>query len=190
MVGEPQRLEHPGGPGGLSGVGRGARGPGPRQALSGFKGVKQRQEVAGEFTGVLVLDDFAHHPTAVAVTLAAVRQGLPQAPPGGGVRAPHQHLPAPFSRQPYAQAFNDADLILVREPPDLWKVAPEDDSFSSAQLVADLTARGKQAFAFPDTDQLLAGLLTLLHPGDVVLVMCNGDFDHLIPRLCQALSEG
>ena len=60
--------------------------PGPLQeALTGFKGVKKRQEVAGEFHGVLVVEDFAHHPTAVAVTLAAVRQGLPRAAPGGGV---------------------------------------------------------------------------------------------------------
>ena len=77
----------------------------------------------------------------------------------------------------------------MREPPDLWK-APEDDRFSSAQLTADLTARGKQAFAFPDTDRLLAGLLTLLQPGDVALIMSNGGFDNLIPRLCQALGEG
>ena len=60
--------------------------PAPLQkALTGFKGVKKRQEVAGEFDGVLVVEDFAHHPTAVAVTLAAVRAGLPPAAVGDGV---------------------------------------------------------------------------------------------------------
>ena len=77
--------------------------------------------------------------------------------------------------------------ILVREPSDLWK-APEDDRFSSPQLVADLARAGRQAWYFPDTDALLDSLLTHFKPGDTVLVMSNGSFDGLIPRLCQALT--
>ncbi len=157
-----------------------------QEALAGFQGVHKRQEVAGEFKGVLVLQDFAHHPTAVAVTLQAVRQGFPA-----------RRLVAVFEprtntsrrrifQAPYAAAFKDADLILVREPPDLWKVEPE-EQFSSRQLAADLARQGKTAFYYPDTDQLLAGLLPLLSPGDLVLIMSNGDFDHLVPRLCEAL---
>ncbi len=158
-------------------------------ALLSFKGVKRRLETVGDYRGITVLDDFAHHPTAVAATLAAVRQGYPKRRLVA-VFEPRTNTSrrAIFQAQ-YAQAFGDADLIIVREPPDLWK-APEDDRFSSAQLAADLTARGKKAFAFPDTDQLLAGLLPLLHQGDVALIMSNGGFDNLIPRLCQALSEG
>ena len=164
--------------------------PGPLQeALAGFQGIHKRQEVAGEFRGVLVLQDFAHHPTAVAVTLAAVRQGYPD-----------RRLVAVFEprtntsrrrifQEHYAKAFQDADLIFVREPPDLWKVEPE-EQFSSQQLVADLERQGKTAAYFPDTDQLLAGLLPRLQPGDLVLVMSNGDFDHLVPRLCEALGGG
>ena len=74
----------------------------------------------------------------------------------------------------------------MREPPDLWKVEPE-EQFSSRQLVSDLGRRGQTAFYFPDTDQLLKGLLDLLKPGDLVLIMSNGDFDHLSPRLAAAL---
>ncbi len=163
--------------------------PGPlREALAGFQGVHKRQEVAGEFKGVLVMQDFAHHPTAVMVTLDAVRQAHPA-----------RRLVAVFEprtntsrrrifQELYAAAFDAADLILVREPPDLWKVEPE-EQFSSRQLVADLTRQGKMAFYYPDTDQLLEGLLPLLQPGDLVLVMSNGDFDHLVPRLCEALGK-
>jgi UDP-N-acetylmuramate: L-alanyl-gamma-D-glutamyl-meso-diaminopimelate ligase len=158
-----------------------------KEALAGFQGVHKRQEVAGEFKGVLVLQDFAHHPTAVAVTLAAVRQGYPA-----------RRLVAVFEprtntsrrrifQAPYAAAFKDADLILVREPPDLWKVEPE-EQFSSRQLVEDLERQGRRAFYFPDTDRLLEGLLPMLQQGDLVLVMSNGDFDHLVPRLCEALT--
>ncbi len=164
--------------------------PGPlKEALAGFKGIHKRQEVAGEFGGVLVLQDFAHHPTAVAVTLAAVRQGYP----GRRLVAVFEPRTNTSRRrifqEHYAGSFQDADLILVREPPDLWKVEPE-EQFSSQQLVADLERQGKSASYFPDTDQLLAGLLPRLQPGDLVLVMSNGDFDHLVPRLCEALGKG
>jgi len=162
--------------------------PGPlRQALTGFQGVRKRQDVAGEFDGVLVMEDFAHHPTAVAVTLAAVRQAYPERRLVAAFEPRTNTSRRKIFQAPYAEAFKDADLILVREPPDLWKVEPE-EQFSSRQLVADLTARGQQARYFPDTDELLNGLLQTLRPGDLVLVMSNGDFDHLVRRLCDALA--
>jgi UDP-N-acetylmuramate: L-alanyl-gamma-D-glutamyl-meso-diaminopimelate ligase len=157
-----------------------------KAALPGFQGVRKRQEVAGEFNGVLVLEDFAHHPTAVMVTLAAVRRAYPERRLVAAFEPRTNTSRRRIFQKPYAQAFDDADLILVREPPDLWKVEPE-EQFSSRQLVADLQARGRAALYFPDTDLLLEGLIENVRPGDVVLVMSNGDFDHLVPRLCEAL---
>ena len=162
----------------------GALGP----ALAGFQGVRKRQDAAGEFQGVLVLEDFAHHPTAVAVTLEAVRQGYPGRRLVAAFEPRTNTSRRRVFQEPYARAFKDADLVLVREPPDLWKVEPE-EQFSSRQLVADLNARGQQALYFADTDSLLAGLLQNVQPGDVVLTMSNGDFDHLVPRLCEALKK-
>jgi UDP-N-acetylmuramate: L-alanyl-gamma-D-glutamyl-meso-diaminopimelate ligase len=159
-----------------------------KEVLPGFRGVKKRQEVAGEFDGILVLEDFAHHPTAVGVTLAAVRQAYPTRRLVAAFEPRTNTSRRKIFQAPYASAFKDADLILVREPPDLWKVEPE-EQFSSPQLVADLKAHGQQAFYFPDTDQLLAGLLDNLRSGDVVLVMSNGDFNHLVSRLCEALGK-
>jgi UDP-N-acetylmuramate: L-alanyl-gamma-D-glutamyl-meso-diaminopimelate ligase len=157
-----------------------------QEVLPGFKGVKKRQEVAGEFDGILVLEDFAHHPTAVGVTLAAVRQAYPTRRLVAAFEPRTNTSRRKIFQKPYAAAFKDADLILVREPPDLWKVEPE-EQFSSQQLVADLKGSGKEAIYFPDTDQLLADLLQHLRSGDVVLVMSNGDFNHLVRRLCEAL---
>jgi UDP-N-acetylmuramate: L-alanyl-gamma-D-glutamyl-meso-diaminopimelate ligase len=157
-----------------------------QKALPGFQGVKKRQEVAGEFDGVLVVEDFAHHPTAVAVTLAAVRQAYPERRLVAAFEPRTNTSRRKIFQEPYARAFKDADLVLVREPPDLWKVEPE-EQFSSRELVADLNAGGREARFFPDTDALLASLLQTLRPGDVVLVMSNGDFNHLVPRLCEAL---
>ena len=164
-------------------------GVGPQElvpALTSFQGVKRRLEVVGEYQGILVLDDFAHHPTAVAATLAAVRQGYPGRRLVAVFEPRTNTSRRAIFQEPYAQAFGEADFIVVREPPDLWKV-PEGERFSSAQLAADLTVLGKRAYSFPDTDQLLEGLLPLLQPGDVALIMSNGDFDHLVLRLCQAL---
>ena len=159
-----------------------------KEGLPDFAGVKRRLEVVGDFKGITVVDDFAHHPTAVAETLLAARG-----------RFPGRRLLVAFEprtntsrrrifQQEYVQALAAADLILVREPSDLWK-APEDDRFSSAQLVADLINIGRQAWYFPDTDALLAQLLAQVQPGDTVLIMSNGGFDGLIPRLCQALDQ-
>jgi UDP-N-acetylmuramate: L-alanyl-gamma-D-glutamyl-meso-diaminopimelate ligase len=158
-----------------------------KRALPDFTGVKRRLEMVGDFNGITVVDDFAHHPTAVAETLLAARG-----------RFPGRRLVVAFEprtntsrraifQQEYVQALAGADLIFVREPTDIWK-APEDDRFSSSQLVADLTLAGRRAWYFPDTDALLAALLTHVQPGDVVLIMSNGGFDGLIPRLCQALA--
>ncbi len=160
-----------------------------RQGLAGFQGVKRRQEMACQGRGIVVLDDFAHHPSAVAATLEAVRQGYP----GRRLLAAFEPRTNTSRRRvfqaDYVRAFGAADLIFVREPPDPWKV-PEGERFSSEQLAADLRARGREAWSFPDTDALLAGLREALRPGDVVLVMSNGDFDHLVSRLCAALEEG
>ena len=135
---------------------------------------------------MLVVEDFAHHPTAVGVTLAAVRRAYPERRLVAAFEPRTNTSRRRIFQKPYAQAFHDADLILVREPPDLWKVEPE-EQFSSRELVADLAAAGQEARYFPDTDALLEGLLHTLRPGDVVLVMSNGDFNHLVPRLCEAL---
>ena len=162
--------------------------PGDLQAaLRGFKGVRKRQDVAGEYRGILVMEDFAHHPTAVAVTLAAVRQAYPERRLVAAFEPRTNTSRRKIFQEPYAQAFQDADLILVREPPDLWKVEPE-EQFSSSRLVADLNARGQEAIYCAGTDQLLDGLLRRVRPGDVVLVMSNGDFDHLVARVCEALA--
>jgi UDP-N-acetylmuramate: L-alanyl-gamma-D-glutamyl-meso-diaminopimelate ligase len=166
----------------------GAEVPPLQKALTGFNGVKKRQEVAGEFAGVLVVEDFAHHPTAVMVTLDAVRRAYPERRLVAAFEPRTNTSRRRIFQKPYAQAFHDADLILVREPPDLWKVAPE-EQFSSRELVADLAGAGQEARYFPDTEALLEGLLSALRPGDVVLVMSNGDFNHLVPRLCEALGK-
>lgn len=163
------------------------------QAQAGFQGVKRRQEVRGKAGGVLVVDDFAHHPTAVRETLAAIKEfGLPGWSPGAGRLVAAFEPRSNTSRRnvfqaDYAQAFAAADLVFLREPPGMEAV-PEAERFSSARLAADLQAQGQDARAFNDGDALLAALLAALRPGDLCLAMSNGGFDNLHARLLAGLA--
>lgn len=172
-----------------------AAGLGASQAASlqaGFGGVKRRQEVRGQAGGVVVVDDFAHHPTAVRETLAAVRDfGLPAWRPGQGrlaaVFEPRTNTSKrAIFQDEYAQAFGGADLVFLREPPGVESLAAG-ERFSSERLAESLRGQGQWARAYADTDALLAGLLQELAPGDLCLVMSNGGFDNLHQRLLLAL---
>ena len=156
------------------------------KAVETFKGAKRRQEVRGIKNDVVVLDDFAHHPTAVKVTIEGVKQYYG-----------HRRVIAVFeprtnsSRRKvfqtvYPDSFGVADLVCIRQAALLEKI-PADQRFSSEQLVADLKARGKDAHFFTDTDGIIEYLVQTARPGDVVLVMSNGGFDNIHSRLLAAL---
>ncbi|RPI79198.1 MAG: UDP-N-acetylmuramate:L-alanyl-gamma-D-glutamyl-meso-diaminopimelate ligase [Desulfobacteraceae bacterium] len=157
-----------------------------KMALQDFKGVKRRQEIRGEKQGILVLDDFAHHPTAVRETIRAVRE-----------RYPHRRLVAVFEprsnssrrnifQDQYARAFDQADLILIPEPGLMEKI-PAAERFSALKLVQDLQQKGLKAFHCANTSQLLDEILNQAQKNDVILVMSNGSFDNLIEKLLNRL---
>jgi UDP-N-acetylmuramate: L-alanyl-gamma-D-glutamyl-meso-diaminopimelate ligase len=155
-------------------------------ALEGFKGTRRRQEVRGVKAGVVVIDDFAHHPTAVRETIRAVKAFYK------GHRLVAVFEPRTNSsrrsifQSVYASSFDDADMVCVREAPMLEKIPP-DQRFSSSQLVMDLCARGKDAFFFGDTDAIIRFLVDQARPKDVFLIMSNGGFDNIHDRLLAKL---
>ena len=157
-------------------------------ALSTFGGVKRRQEVRGVERGITVIDDFAHHPTAVHETLAALKAAY------AGQRLVTVFEPRTNSsrraifQQDYVSAFDAADLTLIRRPIPLDNV-PAEELFSSEQLASDLQARGLDARTFADTDAILAHLMTTLKEGDVVAILSNGGFDNIHSRLLSQLQE-
>jgi UDP-N-acetylmuramate: L-alanyl-gamma-D-glutamyl-meso-diaminopimelate ligase len=137
---------------------------------------------------VVLIDDFAHHPTAVKATCSGVRS-----------RFPDRRLVAVFEprtntskraifQELYVPAFLDADVIVLREPRDVEAI-PETDRFSSSMLASSLRELGKNAQAFADTDELIDFLVDELRPNDVALVMSNGSFDNLNGRLLEILKE-
>jgi UDP-N-acetylmuramate: L-alanyl-gamma-D-glutamyl-meso-diaminopimelate ligase len=161
-------------------------------ALPRFAGVKRRQEVRGEIGGVTVLDDFAHHPTAVRETVAAVR-----------AKYPGRRLVAVFEprtntsrrkvfQAEYARAFDGVARAVVAVVPDtpIYSATGEvTERFSAAELASDLCARGIAAEAIDGADAIATRLAADLEPGDVVLGMSNGGFGGFYEKLLAKLES-
>ena len=162
-----------------------------QRVLLDFAGVRRRQEVRGVAGGVTVIDDFAHHPTAVRLTIEAMRHRYP------GQRLWAVLEPRSFTargarfQNEFTEALAGAERVLIARPlasaysgiqtPGEW--APLD----TGAMVAKLNARGVQALNPEDTEEILAVLSGETAPGDVVLIMSNGGFDDIHNRLLDAL---
>lgn len=156
------------------------------EALKTFEGIKRRQEIRGCKNGITVMDDFAHHPTAVRETLAAVKSVYT----AGRIIAVFEPRTNSSMRRvfqnDYPQSFDGADLVCIRKPPLLHKI-PVAERFSSELLVSDLKHRGIDARFFQDTDAIIDFLISAARPEDLVLIMSNGGFDRIHERLLAAL---
>ena len=157
-----------------------------REGFASFKGVKRRQEIRGEIGGVLVIDDFAHHPTAVRETIIAIR-----------LRYPNRRLWAVFEprsntsrrnihQAEYTTAFTGAAHASIRVPEPHDKV-PVNERLDIGKVIDSLRSQGIDADASPDVAELLDRVATGALPGDVVLVMSNGAFGGFIPSLLERL---
>ena len=161
-----------------------------REALAAFQGVKRRLEVRGEVGGVTVYDDFAHHPTAVAATLAALRGGPGTAggwwPSSSRARTP----PAPASsrttspgRSPWPTACYVAAAHLPGKVPEAQRLSEAD------ARVGDRAAGWATPVFLPTVEGIVSALAAELRPGDRVAILSNGGFGGIHEKLLQALAE-
>jgi len=156
------------------------------KAIETFKGVKRRLELLGNYKDILLIDDFAHHPTSVRETIKAVK-GHYQNRRLVAVFEPRSNSSRRnIFQNAYASSFEGADVVILPEPPMMEKI-PLNERFSSPKLTANLKERGIDAHYFPNNDDLLDGLLAHIKPGDVILIMSNGAFDNIQERLVQRL---
>ena len=155
-------------------------------ALRRFAGVKRRLEVVGTARGVTVYDDFAHHPTAVAETLAGLRAANPDA----RIWAVFEPRSASSCRRifqdDFAQAFGPANEILIA--PVFRSTLLEAERLSVPQLVHDLAGRGQSARAASSLDDIVATIVRDHRPGDLVVLMSNGGFGGIHQKLLRALA--
>jgi len=160
-----------------------------QSALASFQNVKRRAEVRGEEKGVLVIDDFAHHPTAVRETLRALR-----------ARYRDRRLVAVFEprswssrlavfQDDYANAFAAADYVVIAAVFDSDKVTEKGRALDTRALIEAISQQGKPAFALPDASEIVTHLVPELRAGDVVAIMSNGGFGGIHERILSALQS-
>jgi len=158
------------------------------EGFATFQGVRRRQEVFAEVGGITLVDDFAHHPTAVQLTIDAIR-----------MRFPDRRLWAVFEprsatsrrnvfQDRFAGAFVGANQVIVADVYRPDQVA-EEERFSPQLLAEALQGRGVDARALPSVDDIIDKLVREAVEGDVILIMSNGGFDGIYERLPAALAE-
>jgi len=157
-----------------------------RGGLAAFLGVKRRLELVGERAGVAVFDDFAHHPTAVAETLRAVRASSPDR----RLWAIFEPRSASSCRRvfqaDFAKAFGAADEVVLATV--FRSSLPEAERLSESQLVSDLRQAGVAARHLPDVETIVREVAAEARAGDLIVVMSNGGFGGIHGKLLQALA--
>ena len=159
-----------------------------QNAFKSFKGTRRRLQVLGEFGGILLIEDFAHHPTAVRAVIQSVREMYP-----------HRRVLALFEprsntsrrnifQQEYQQSLSLADLVFCMEAYDSSNI-PESDRFSAQSLVRALKDQGKSAFSAATTLEMTHIVQQNVKKGDLVLAMSNGDFGGIYSLLQSAFSS-
>jgi len=154
--------------------------------LKSFKGIKRRQEVVGEKNGVTVIDDFAHHPTAIHLTL----EGAKDAWPGHRIWAVFEPRSATSRRKTFEdslpESFRLADRTIIAGlfAPDKLQ---EEERLDPKQVVATIKGKGREAHFFPTVEEIVTFIAKHQQPGDVVMIMSSGGFDGIHQKLLDRL---
>jgi UDP-N-acetylmuramate: L-alanyl-gamma-D-glutamyl-meso-diaminopimelate ligase len=158
------------------------------EAMESFESVKRRMQVRGEVGGVTIIDDFAHHPTAVRETLTAARAKYPDR------RIVAVFEPRSYTAQiksfqrPFTDGLAQADTVIIANlfHPERYTA---DTAISPGEMVETLKAAGLEAEFIPTPDAIVERLAPRLRRGDVVVVMSNGSFGGLHDKLLNRLAE-
>jgi len=148
------------------------------RALKTFSGIKRRQEIRGIKNGITVMDDFAHHPTAVRETIKAVKPFYKKGRVIAVFEPRTNTSMRNFFQDIYPDSFVDADLVCICEPC-IKKNIPDKDKFSIRKLVADIAKKGIEAYYFETSGDVISFLVSRLRRNDLVLIMSNGGFDNI-----------
>ncbi len=155
------------------------------QALTEFQGTGRRFEVRGEIRGISVIDDYAHHPTEIRVTISAAHMRYPKSRLWV-VWQPHTYSRTRLLFNDFVAAFDEADHVVVT---DIYaaRETPPSDGFSAQQVVTAMNH--PDANYIPDFSQISTYLVERLEPGDVLLVLSAGDADQITTSVVALLNE-
>ena len=155
-------------------------------AFKSFDGIARRQEVRGEARGVKVIDDFGHHPTAIAQTLEALRHRFR----GNRLWAVFEPRSNTTRRAVFQQqlpdALKQADGVFIAQVAKLEQI-PEEERLDAERVVAAIAKAGRPAFYEQNADAIVDRIVPMLRPNDVVAVFSNGGFDNIHEKLLARL---
>jgi UDP-N-acetylmuramate: L-alanyl-gamma-D-glutamyl-meso-diaminopimelate ligase len=157
-------------------------------AFASFKSVKRRLEVRAEIGGITIIEDFAHHPTAIRETLRALRSVYPQRRLWAVLEPRSNTLRRKVLEADLVASLRTADCAILagvyqqQRIPDAERLHPE-------EVVDALSAAGTPAQLLPDADAIVSGIVPQLSPGDVVAILSNGGFDGIYEKLPASLSR-
>jgi UDP-N-acetylmuramate: L-alanyl-gamma-D-glutamyl-meso-diaminopimelate ligase len=157
-------------------------------ALASFKSVKRRLEVRAEIDGITIIDDFAHHPTAIRETLRALRSVYPQARLWAVLEPRSNTLRRKVLATELIESLQQADLVMMAGVYQQERI-PEDERLHPEDVVSALNAAGTPATLCPDVEAILAAMIPQLQSGDVVAILSNGGFDGIYEKLPARLRE-
>ncbi|RYD38430.1 MAG: UDP-N-acetylmuramate:L-alanyl-gamma-D-glutamyl-meso-diaminopimelate ligase [Verrucomicrobiaceae bacterium] len=160
------------------------------EALAAFKGVARRQDLRGEVNGVKVVDDFGHHPTAIRETAIALkRRYLGE---GGRMLAIFEPRSNTTRRKVFqnelALALGASEMVILAPVADPHKI-PEDDRLDMDQLLDTVRTMGRGVWLEEDVDKIVARAISLVRPGDCIVVFSNGGFGGIHDKLLEALKR-
>ena len=157
-------------------------------AFRSFAGIARRQELRGEGRGVKVVDDFGHHPTAVAHTLQALRHQYR----GHRLWAIFEPRSNTTRRAVFQQQLPDAlklaDGVFISQVARLEQI-PEDERLNPERVVAAVAKTGRPAFYESNADAIVNRIVSMVQPKDVIVVFSNGGFDNIHEKLLMRLRE-
>jgi UDP-N-acetylmuramate: L-alanyl-gamma-D-glutamyl-meso-diaminopimelate ligase len=157
-------------------------------ALQSFKSVKRRLEVRAQVNGITIIDDFAHHPTAIAGTLKALRSRYPGARLWVILEPRSNTLRRNVLQHDLARSLAAADEIVVANVFRSESI-PENERMNVAALVAEVQKQGRRARIVPDADEIVQIVAPEMRPGDVVAILSNGGFGGIYEKLPQRLKS-
>ena len=157
-----------------------------QKALTSFKGVRRRMTVYGEAGGVTIIDDFAHHPTAIAQTLSTLRRVFPDRRLVTFFEPRSNTTRRNFFQESLPVSLGVADLVYISEIARKDQLKPE-ERLNEAHVIEGIKKLGREAGFFPTSSDIIRAYLKVSQPGDVVAILSNGGFGGIHKELLECL---
>ena len=156
------------------------------ESVSKFSGIARRQELRGEEKNVKVIDDFGHHPTAIAATIGALKQRYPDSKIWAIFEPRSNTSRRNLLQSELEYSLSQADGVIISEVPNPEKV-PDGELLDVESVIENISSKGKKAFIGLSSDDIVNKLIPLTSSGDTIVVLSNGGFGGIHDKLLEAL---